>query len=291
MSIDVLVACANVLGESPLWCERRQRLFWVDIRAPAMLSCDADGSRLVTATMPELIGSFAFCRDNDNASIVAMKSGLYDYDFATAKLALIAAPDASLPDHRFNEGKCDPRGRFWAGTMNDIVREPTGSLFRLDAGRRCDRVLTRITVPNSLAWSPDGSTMYFADTETRTIVAYDYDLDEGVPSRARPFVDLRSGIGRPDGSTVDAEGCLWNAEVLTGRIVRYAPDGRELRAWKLPVSRVTSLTFGGPDLRTLYVTTSSYKLTAQQLAEQPLAGALFAMRAPVAGLPVARFAG
>jgi sugar lactone lactonase YvrE len=175
--------------------------------------------------------------------------------------------------------------------MNDVVREPTGSLFRLDRERRCERVLTGIAVPNSLAWSPDGSVMYFADTEARTIVAYDYDVNEGMLHRPRLFVDLRTGDGRPDGSTIDADGCLWNAEVGSGRIVRYAPDGRMLEAWKLPVSRVTSLTFGGTDLRTIYVTTSSYKLTAEQRSQQPLAGALFAMRVPVGGLPAAHFAG
>ena len=289
MTPDVLVACENVLGESPLWCARRQRLFWVDIRAPALLSCDADGRNTNVTTMPEAIGSFAF--RHDDTMIVASKSGLYDYDPATNRHLPIATPDATLPDHRFNEGKCDPRGRFWAGTMNDVVREPTGSLFRLDRDRHCERVLTGIAVPNSLAWSPDGTVMYFADTETRTIRAYDFDAEAGVPRRPRLFADLRGGDGRPDGSTVDADGCLWNAEVVSGRIVRYAPDGRTLGAWKLPVTRTTSLTFGGSDLRTVYVTTSTYKLTTEQRAQQPLAGALFAMRAPVQGLPAMDFAG
>lgn len=289
MSAEVLLACSNSLGESPLWCVRRQRLFWVDIRAPALLSCNADGSKLSTTPMPELIGSFAFRRDD--SMVVALKSGLYDFDPVAGTFVLIAAPDASLPDHRFNEGKCDPRGRFWAGTMNDVVREPTGSLFRLDGERCCERILPGITVPNSLVWSLDGSRMYFADTETRTILVHDYDVDAGVPRNPRVFADLREGHGRPDGSTLDAEGCLWNAEVVTGRIVRYAPDGREIDAWKLPVSRVTSLTFGDADLRTLYITTSSYKLTDAQRAQEPMAGALFAMRTTVAGLPAATFAG
>jgi sugar lactone lactonase YvrE len=175
--------------------------------------------------------------------------------------------------------------------MNDAVREPTGSLFRLDADRRCTRMLTGIAVPNSLAWSGEGDVMYFADTEARTIVAFEFDVDEGVPRNPRLFADLRSGEGRPDGSTVDSDGCLWNAEVVSGRIVRYAPDGRALSAWKLPVSRVTSLAFGGRDLRTLFVTTSRYRLNAVQLAAEPHAGALFAMRAPVAGLPAVEFAG
>jgi sugar lactone lactonase YvrE len=287
MSPDVLLACANVLGESPLWCTRRQRLFWVDIRAPALFACDADGANVTTTMMPEAIGSFAFRRDD--TLVAAMKSGLYDFDPASGRHVLIAAPDAALPDHRFNEGKCDAHGRFWAGTMNDVLREPTGSLFRLDRDRSCGRILTGIAVPNSLAWSPDGTVMYFADTETQTILAYQFDADAGVPRNPRLFADLRSGRGRPDGSTIDAQGCLWNAEVVTGRIARYAPDGRLLGAWKLPVSRVTSLTFGGADLRTIYATTSSYKLTPAQLAQEPHAGALFAMRAPVEGLPAATF--
>lgn len=290
MSADVLLACQNVLGESPLWCARRQRLYWVDIRAPALYSCAADGAGLESHAMPELIGSFAF-RANDDAFVVALKSGLYDYDASAGTFDAIARPDASLPQHRFNEGKCDPRGRFWAGTMNDAVREPTGSLFRLDAQREVTRMLTGITVPNSLAWSPDGRVMYFADTETRTIGAFDFDPGDGTIGGRRLFADLRDGAGRPDGSTVDADGCLWNAEVVTGRVVRYAPEGRELAAWQLPVSRVTSLAFGGGDLRTLYITSSSYKLSAEERAAQPLAGALFAMRAPVAGLAAAVYAG
>lgn len=289
MRVDVLLRCEDILGESPLWCERRQRLFWVDIRAPALYSCTADGADLRSYPMPEPIGSFAF-RANDTM-VLALKSGLYDYDPATGVLAAIAKPEALLPHHRFNEGKCDPRGRFWAGTMNDLVREPTGSLFCLDAHRQCTRVLGGIAVPNSLAWSPDGSRMYFADTEQRVIQVFDFDLDSGHIGAPRPFADLRQGSGRPDGATVDVDGCLWSAQVVAGRVVRYAPDGREIAAWKLPVSRVTSLTFGGADLRTLYITSSRFKLTASELAEQPLAGALFAMRVPVAGLAAARYAG
>ena len=123
------------------------------------------------------------------------------------------------------------------------------------------------------------------------IDVFDFDLDDGRMGQARPFADLRGGEGRPDGATVDSENCLWSAEVVSGRVVRYAPDGREIAAWKLPVSKVTSLTFGGPDLRTLYITSGRYRLSAQELAEQPLAGALFVLQAPVAGLPASCFAG
>lgn len=289
MNVDVLLDCANSLGESPLWCSRRQRLFWVDIRAPALHACDAGGGGMQTWPMPQLIGSFAF-RSSD-ALVVALKAGFHDFDPVDGALSAIAEPELSRPDHRFNEGKCDPRGRFLAGSMNDLVREPTGVLYRLDADRSVHPVRDAITVPNSLAFSPDGGRMYFADTETRMICSYDYDADEGTFRGGRLFADLRHGKGRPDGSTVDSEGCLWNAEVVTGRIVRYAPDGRVLLQVPLPVTRVTSLTFGGADLRTLFITTSSFKLTAEELAQQPHAGALFAAQAPVPGLPAALYAG
>lgn len=289
MTVDVLIPCQNMLGESPLWCPRRARLYWVDIRAPALLSCAADGSDVQTWTMPETIGSFAFCAGED--FIVALQSGLFRYKPATGLLSLLAAPDAHLPHHRFNEGKCDPSGRFWAGTMNDVVREPTGSLFRLDAQLRCTRIHAGISVPNSMAWSPNGVTMYFADSERRVIEAFEFDADEGRMGTARLFADLRHGTGRPDGATVDADGCLWSAEVVSGRVVRYAPDGREIAAWKLPVSKVTSLAFGGNDLRTLYITSGRYRVSAEELATQPLAGALFALHAPVCGLPATVFRG
>lgn len=287
---EVVVRRPDMLGESPLWCVRRQRLYWVDIRAPALLSCAADGSDLRAWTLPEVVGSFAFRRDRDDF-VLALKSGLHDFDPATGALSAIATPEAHRPRHRFNEGKCDPRGRFWAGTMNDEVREPTGALYRLDTGRRCTRLREAIAVPNSLAWSPDGRTMYFADTEARVIEAIDFDPDEGLLGASRPFVDLRAdgGAGRPDGATVDADGCLWSAQVVTGQVVRYAPDGQRLQTWQLPVSKATSVAFGDADLRTVYITTARYRLGAAELAAQPLAGCVFALRAPAPGLAAVAF--
>jgi sugar lactone lactonase YvrE len=289
MSVDVLLPCRNILGESPLWCPRRARLFWVDIRAPALYACNSDGSARASWPMPQTIGSFALTAGD--AMVVALKAGFHTFDPATSRLATIVEPERERPQHRFNEGKCDPRGRFWAGSMNDSVREPTGVLYRLDPDRACHRMRTKIAVPNSLAWSPDGTKVYFADTETRQIMRHAFDLDDGTFGAAAIFADLRQHGGRPDGSTVDADGCLWNAEVSTGRVVRYAPDGREILALTLPVTRPTSVAFGGSDLRTLYITSSSYKLGPEELAAQPHAGALFATRTEVAGLPPALYGG
>lgn len=290
MNFEVLLDGANLLGESPLWCVRRERLFWVDIRAPALYACTQVGGDLATWPMPEVIGTFAF-REHGDGLVVALKAGLHDFDLDRGELALIAEPERERPTHRFNEGKCDTHGRFLAGTMNDVVREPTGILYRLDPDRRVHVLRVGIAVPNSLAFSPDGRRMYFADTERRVIGVSDYDPETGACGEERLFADLRHGEGRPDGATVDSDGCLWSAEVVTGRIVRYAPDGRLLDAWSLPVSRATSLAFGGTDLRTLFVTTASARLTPEQRAREPHAGALFAARAPAQGLAAARYGG
>ena len=288
IGFDVIREAADVLGESPLWCVRRERLFWVDIRAPALQSCDANGAEYRRWTMPSAIGSFAFT--GGDHLIVALRDGFHRFDPSSGRLAPIALVERDRPHHRMNEGKCDPQGRFVAGSMNDSVREATGLLYQLGPGSTCEVVKRGFAVPNSLCWSPEGDRVYFADTEARVIVRYRYDA-AGALLEPAAFVDLRSGAGRPDGATIDAEGCLWSAEVASGCVVRYTPDGRELARFDLPVSRVTSLTFGGPGHATLYVTTSSYKLTSAQRAEEPLAGALFAASPGVQGLPAAVFAG
>jgi sugar lactone lactonase YvrE len=203
----------------------------------------------------------------------------------------VAAPEAHLPDNRFNDGRCDRRGRFFAGTMSDVRRDPAGSLYRLDADLSCHRLFSGIIVPNSIAWSPDSRTMYFADTYRARIAAYDYDAETGDLSRERLFVDAAGHPGRPDGSCVDADGCLWNAEYGGGRVVRYTPDGRIDRAIALPVSNPTCCCFGGARLDILFVSSARQRLSAEQLAREPLAGSVFAVRPGVSGLPEGRFAG
>ena len=286
---EVLRTAGDVLGESPLWCPRRERLYWVDIRGPALQSCDAGGGAYRRWAMPSAIGSFAFTGGED--FIVALRDGFHRFHPGSGGLEPIALVERDRPQHRMNEGKCDPQGRFVAGSMNDASREPTGILYCLGPGEACRVVKRGFAVPNSLCWSPGGETVYFADTESRVIVRHRYDAGTGAFHDPVAFADLRGGAGRPDGATVDAEGCLWSAEVASGCVVRYAPDGRELARMRLPVSRVTSLAFGGVGHATLFVTSSSFKLTAAQQAQEPLAGAVFAAVPGVQGRPAAIFAG
>jgi sugar lactone lactonase YvrE len=175
--------------------------------------------------------------------------------------------------------------------MSTVAREPAGALYRTDPGGRWQRMVDGITVPNSLAWSPDDRTMYFADTPHRVIWAYPFDAETGALGARRPFAEVPEGAGYPDGSTVDADGCLWNAHFDGWRLTRYAPDGRVDRVVPLPVQRPTSCAFGGPGLGVLYVTSARARLTEAELARGPLAGGLLALEPGPRGLPEPRFAG
>ena len=279
----------HVLGESPIWSAAEQALYWVDIQAPAIHRLDPASGRVTTWTLDEPVGSIALRAQG--GLLAAMKSGFHFFDPGTATLAPIADPEPHLPENRFNDGRCDRAGRFWAGTMSEASRDPVGSLYCLEPNLTVRLVRRGISVPNSLAWSPDSRVMYFADSHRRRIWAYDFDIDAGAIANERVFVNLDDHPGVPDGSTVDAEGCLWNAEHGGGRICRYAPDGRLERTIGLPVTQPTCCIFGGPDLKTLYITTARENLSPDQLAAQPLAGAVFAIEAGVSGLPEPAFAG
>jgi sugar lactone lactonase YvrE len=284
---DVLVQCEDQLGECPLWDDRAGWLWWVDSRGPAVKHV-APGSRAASViALQEVVGSIAF-RER-GGMLAATKSGIHAMDPATGRLQAVARPEAQLPDNRFNDGRCDRSGRFWAGTMCDVRRDPVGTLYRLDRDLSCTPLRNAFIIPNSLAWSPDGRTMYYADTNRHTIWARDYDPASGEATRERVFAD--TGPGRPDGSCVDAAGCLWNAEYGAARLVRYTPAGRVDRVLPLPVDNPTCCCFGGARLDELYITTARQRLTAGQLAEQPLAGSVLVARSGVHGLPESRFAG
>lgn len=289
--VTCVVPARALLGESPVWDAREQALWWVDIRQPAV-------HRYVPATgatdawpMAEEVGSLALRRDGGLGLLLALRSGFAFFDPATGALERVCCPEPDQPDNRLNDGKCDRRGRFWVGSMHVSGRQPTGALYRLDPDLAWQGVLDGITVPNSLAFAPDDQTLYFADTPTRRIMAYAFDLERGALGASRVFATLAEDAGYPDGSTMDAEGFLWNAHWDGGRLTRYAPDGRVDRVVELPVARPTCCAFGGPALDVLYVTTASIRLSEADLARQPWAGGLLALDVGVRGLPEPRFDG
>ncbi len=288
-AVECVVDGRNVLGESVVWHPAEQALYWVDVRAPALYRLERDHS-VTTMPLPALAGCVAPRRAGGIA--IALQDGFCTLDTATGALTRLVDPEPDKPDNRINDGRCDRAGRFWAGSMHVTVREPLGAVYRLDADHTVRRMRERITVPNSICFAPDDRTMYLADTYANLIFACDFSLDDGAIANERVLVDTASHGGHPDGSCVDADGCIWNAEYRGGRLVRYTPDGRIDRTIALPVSQPTCCCFGGPGLDTLYVTSSRQRMTPEALAKEPLAGGVFAVRPGGArGLPEAAYAG
>lgn len=272
----------DILGECPLWHADEQALYWVDIRAPAVRRLDYRTGVVESWSMPDLVGSIAFA-DNGQL-IVALPDRLALFDRVNRRFTALAELTDVPPGHRFNDGRCDRQGRFWIGSMHNITRAPVGVLYRLDPGGKLEPVLRDIAIPNSLAWSPDGRTMYFADSLSHAIQAFAFEPTRGEIGEAGIFARI-TPPAFPDGSAIDAESFLWNAEFNGSRLVRYAPNGQIDRTIDLPTDQPTCCAFGGPDLDILYITTASQSLTPEQRAAEPYAGGLFAISAGVKGLP------
>jgi len=285
---QLVVDAKNRLGESAMWHPRERKLYWIDVRAPAVYRLEDNGS-VTTIPLPALAGGLVPRRSGGLA--IALQNGFHTIDTTTKAISFIADPEPDLPDNRVNDGSCDRRGRFWAGTQHVTIREPRGSLYRLDPDHTVRKMLHGITVSNMVRFSPDDRTLYYADTYSDVMYALDFSLDDGTIANRRVFVDTTSHPGHPDGSAIDADGCLWNAEYGGSRVVRYTPQGRIDRVIEFPVTQPTSCCFGGSGLDTLYVTSATQRLESDKLAQQPLAGGLFAVHVGVKGLPEAEYAG
>jgi sugar lactone lactonase YvrE len=285
--MQVIGTFREVLGEGPVWCDIEQALYWTDIRRKLIRRHTPATGETITWELPEIVGSFALRRTG--GLVVAMRSEIGLFDPSTGRMEVLAAPEAGKPNHRFNDGKCDPRGRFVVGTMDDVTREPTGSLWSVSGDGSCRALFSKCRIPNGLAWSPDGDRMYFADTGEGTIKVYDYELATGEIGPERLFARLDDGAA--DGATVDEHGYYWSAIYGGWRLERRAPDGRLDATIDLPVQNPTSCAFGGAALDRLYVTSASQRLSAEQLAAQPLAGAVMVLEVGVRGLPSTRFDG
>lgn len=279
----------DVLGECPVWSIAEQALYWIDVRGPLIRRRSWRTGRTDSWTMPELVGSFAL-HANGRELLVALRGSVAIFEPASGRLEPVSAPHADKPQMRFNDAKCDRQGRFWVGSMDDVGRGPVGTLYRFEAGAFTP-VLEGIAVPNSLSWSLDGGTMYFADGIEPVIWAFPFDTRSGALGERRVFARLPRGTGIPDGANIDAEGYLWSAHYGGGVVTRYAPDGRVDRVVPVPVTQPTSCGFGGEALDTLFITSALQRLPADELARQPLAGALFSLEVGVAGCPEPHFAG
>ena len=280
---EPVLTCQNRLGEGPIWSMEEQALYWVDIVAPAVHRYHPASGGHDRWTMPEHVGSLSM--RTAGGLVVALKSGFGLFDPATGKVEMINHAEADKLDNRFNDGRCDRQGRFFAGSLTYSEDVPVGALWRLDIDHSATPVLSGITIANGLCWSPDGSVMYFVDTPTREIRAYDYDQTTGTPANPRVLARTDPNGGWPDGSITDSEGCIWNAEWDGARVVRYTPEGEVDRIINVPAPRATCAAFGGPDLRTLYITSAWDRMTRKERDQWPQSGDLFAIKVDVPGLP------
>lgn len=281
--------CKNKLGEVPVWDPQGQALYWVDIEGATLHRLIPKTGETARWTFPERVTAYGL--RHKSGFILALASAIVLYEPETGAIERKVAPEEHLPGNRLNDGKCDRQGRFWVGAMDESQTKGSAGLYRYDPDGQCHQMETGIGVSNSLAWSPDDKTFYFADSMRKLIYAYDFDAPTGAISHRRVFSDWSARKGTPDGSTIDAEGFLWNAVWDGWCLVRYAPDGRIDRVVELPVQKPTSCAFGGPDLTTLYVTSAIFDASPDELARQPQAGGVFALDVGVRGLPEPRFAG
>jgi len=289
--IQALPVAPSLLGESPCWHPAEQVLYWCDI--PGRLLNRFDPATGVHQAWPFEVEPASCAPLQSGGLLLAMRDGLWRFDPASGERTCLADAPYDTKALRFNDGKADPQGRFWVGTI-DEARAPNAALYCLDSGD-LRRVADGITVSNGLGWSPDGATLYWSDTKAHTVYAFDFDPEDGSLSRQRVFAQFTPRAegqalddygGRPDGAAVDAEGAYWVALFEGSRLLRLAPDGQVLAELKLPVRCATMPCFGGHDLRTLYITTAREKRPADELARQPLAGCVLHLRVPVPGLPV-----
>jgi sugar lactone lactonase YvrE len=277
------------LGECPLWSPAEQALYWVDINAPSLNRFDPKSGGNVAMPMPEAIGSYAF--RESGGFVVALRSGIWLCDAQGRLERCVAEAPYDVRRYRFNDGRCDPQGRFVVGTMNEAQDGPSATLYRVDRDFTITALFSDMTISNGLAWSPDGRTMFHSDTPARTVHAFDYDAATGTPRNGRVFARWSGASQRPDGGTTDAAGHYWSAFYGDARLVELAPDGTRVADHPLPAMCPTMCAFGGPDLRTLYVTTARQKRDAAELARYPQSGGIFAKRVAAPGRPEVLFRG
>lgn len=290
MLADLVVDAECVLGEGPLWDDREHVLRWVDISAGRVHRLDLSGEHSTYAVQQPVS---ALALRDDGRIVLAMRDGFGLLDETTGCVSLLAAVERDDPTTRMNDGKCDSRGRFWAGTMALDFAAGRGTIYCLDtdASHTVHPALGGVTLSNGLAWSADDRILYFIDSATQRIDAIDFDLDSGRLGRRRPFISIDSALGMPDGMAMDSEGCFW-VGLWGGSVVRrFRPDGVSDRVVRVPVSQVTSCAFGGSELDVLYITTAAEGLSPDVQVTEPHAGGVFAAAVGVSGMPSTRFGG
>lgn len=282
-AMELVIDARVALGESPVWDARTGHLYWVDLLGGTLHITRPEAGADTAIHIGGTIGAIALTEGSE--VIAAVDDGFAVVSPETGHVSLLASVESDNDANRMNDGKVDPAGRFWAGTMARDERAGAGSLYRLNLDRSVDHVLSGLTISNGIDWSLDGRSMYHIDTATRGVDQFDFDEPSGALSNRRRLITIAPGDGYPDGMTVDGEGYLWVALFDGWAVHRYAADGTLDRRVELPAAQVTSITFGGPELDELYITTGHEGFPPEGKPDQPHAGSLFRYRANVRGRP------
>lgn len=277
------------LGEVPVWCPRTRRLWWADGFGAALRCLDPATGHVERHALPEKTGSFAL--REAGGLLLAARSGLVLFDPATGETTPLGDPQADPRRTLLNDGRVDPAGRFWVGSMDRRLDRPSGQLFRVDPDHRWRVMHEGFFLANSLAFSPDAATMYLACSHRKLVWRFPFDAASGDLGAPVVFADTADLPGVPDGAAVDTDGCIWIARFGGGCVVRHRPDGTVERVVELPVSQVTACGFGGDDLSTLFLTTATFRMDDAARAAQPLAGSLLALRPGAQGIAQPRYRG
>ncbi len=288
-NIECIYNKPALLGESPLWDPEEQVLYWVDIEKPALHCFDPQTKKHRVWSMPTEIGCIALRAAG--GLVAAMRYGYANIALPSGEITMINTVLTDADGVMFNDGKCDRAGRFWAGTKDLSEQADIGALYRLDATGHSTEITKGYAVSNGFAWSPDNTIFYVCNSPARIIYQYDFDIGAGSLKNKRIFAKLPDESGYPDGVTVDSEGGVWNAHWDGWRLTRYLPNGKIDDVIKMPVRRPTSCCFGGTNLTTLYVTSASTRLSAEELKQDPLAGCVFAVDVGIKGLLEPKFVG
>lgn len=289
-SIQLVLDAKAELGEGPSWDSQRKVLYWVDITRQKLHVYNPTKKTHTTFDTGQYIGSVV--PRKSGGIVMTLKHGFYAYEFETGNMTFIGAVELDKPNNRFNDGKCDAAGRFWAGTMSHDSTPNVGALYCLDTDWSIKKVLENVSISNGIAWSPDNSTMYYIDSLTNKVIAYDYDLATATISNPWVAVSIPNNFVFPDGMTSDEEGMIWVAVWNGSAVTRWNPKtGKLLEIVNVPATRTTSCVFGGDDLNELYITSARIGLEEKILAKEPYAGGLFVVNTKVRGLPTYAFGG
>ncbi len=276
-SYEVVVPHSSLLGEGPVWDKINGSIVWVDILNGNIHEFSTATNKYKKIKVKAMVGAVALCTNGQ--LLAALKTGLAFVKRTNGTVKMMHHPEVHLPGNRFNDGKCDPAGRFWIGTMALSEKQKAGSVYVIEKDFSHSTKIKDVSLSNGMAWSPDHKTFYFIDTPTFEIVAYDYDIETGNISNKRVALTIPKKEGFPDGMTIDTEGMLWIAHWDGWQVARWDPHtGKKLLHISLPAARITSCTFGGDDLQDLYITSASIGLTETQHEQQPLAGSLFVVK-------------